>query len=65
MVEKMITRRERERCATILDGRIADAEASCRDHKDDSPIVRRELEGYLRGLQDAAFAIRNDRSAVQ
>lgn len=40
-----------------LEDRIRGAQAKERHHKDDSDVVRRELAGYTRGLQDALFAV--------
>lgn len=57
----MPAKRDRERCAQIVDARIRDAEEDCRDHKNDADIVRIELAAYLRGLRDAALALRNGR----
>ena len=55
----MDAKRDCERCAAIIQARIVDATATCRDHKNDDDVVRIELAAYLRGLQDAAFAVRN------
>lgn len=50
--------KERDACVALLDERIACAAQICSDHAADPIEVRRELDGYLRGLRDAAFALR-------
>ena len=47
----------RKDCVEALKERIRAAEQSERDHKGDSPLYRRELAGYTRGLKDALFAL--------
>jgi hypothetical protein len=36
--------------------RIRAAKASERDHKSNAPVIRRELAGYTRGLNDALYS---------
>lgn len=46
-----------------LQKRIRAAEAAERDHKGDSPLYRRELMGYTRGLKDALFVVSDMKAA--
>lgn len=40
-----------------LEERIRASEADARDHKNDPPLIQRELAGYVRGLKDALFVV--------
>ena len=40
-----------------LKERIRASERDARDHKNDTPTIRREVAGYIRGLKDALFVV--------
>jgi hypothetical protein len=54
---------ELDACEAMLNGRIYDADKDLADHMSEPIEVRRELAAYVRGLRDAAVALRERRKA--